>query len=127
MDSTEKGDGSVPQQGQVPAVENHDQSSSESSSASNDYNYDLSNDVKSTSDANTGGSTDNIPTESSPDTNSYVASDVKAAESADGATHPALEPSITSLLDLIQKTLNELRKKLLGGSTRKRHARDLGY
>lgn len=131
VDSTEKDDGSVPQQGQVPAVGNNDQSNSESSSASNDYNYDLSNDITSSSDANTDdstdGSTDNIPKESSPDTNSYVASDVKAAEGSDKSKNPTLDPSVAGLLDLIEKTVNQLRKKLLGGSVHKRHARDVSH
>lgn len=124
-EAIENGDGSV------PAVGNNGESNSgknqpeESSSASSNYDYDLSKDVKSSSDGNTGGSADNVLKESSPDTNNYVASNVKAAESSDTAKDPALDPSIISLFDLIQKTLDELRKKLLGRSTHKRHVRDL--
>ena len=127
LDGTERGHGSAPHTGEVPAVGNNDASNSGTDQQkSSSYNYDLSNDVTSSSDAKTGGNTYDMPKGSSPDAKNHVVSDVKAGEKPVQATTPTLDPHIVSLLDLIQKILNELRQKVLGGSVHKRHARDLG-
>lgn len=137
LDATKSDYGSEPKKTEVPVVDNDasnsGQNQKEEAGKSNDYNYDLSPGVNSSDgktddntdgsgdghgDGNAGGYNDDVPNDSSPDTHSRI---------TDQATDASLDPSITSLLDLIQKTLDQLRKKLLSGTKHKRHARDLGF
>lgn len=127
---TEIQQGSTPKPSEAPTPQDGDAPDSgndqnKEASKSSDYGYDLSSDDSSDSGNSSDYSDDGSSQDASPETNSKLASDTKSEPSPGTPANPSFDISISSLLDLLEKTLKELRKKLAGKNISRRHAKDL--
>lgn len=127
---TKSHQGSTPKPSEVPTPENGNAPDSgthpnEAVGKSSDDSYDLSSDDSSDTGNSSDLSHDLSSHDASPKTNSKLTSDPKSEPSPGTPAKNSLDISISNLIDLIERALRELRKKLADKKISKRHARDL--